>query len=113
MVIADLLWRPFDVRFQEMLERMAFHQKALEDELKLAGMEDLRSTLRAQADRADDARAEVRRNAKLSEEADKKLSEEMQRNFQVSPEICSIELTIARYFSCLDCTMACVSSIQN
>lgn len=112
VVIADLLWRPFDVRFQELLERMTFHQKVLEDELKLAGMEDLRSMLRAQADRTDDARAEVRRNAKLSEEADKKLSEEMQRNFLKGRLDFPTKLTRARYLPCLDCAMACPSFFQ-
>jgi hypothetical protein len=76
-----------------MLERMTFHQKVLEDELKLAGMEDVRFMLKAQADRTDDAQAEARRNAKLSEKADEKLSEQMQRNSQGASLILSTMLT--------------------
>ncbi|KAH7391025.1 hypothetical protein DE146DRAFT_634868 [Phaeosphaeria sp. MPI-PUGE-AT-0046c] len=84
VVIAELFWRPFDVRFQDLLDRMTFHQEVLDDELKLAGMKDLRSMLKAQVRSVDDARIEARENANLTAESSAKLSEDIQRTFRAS-----------------------------
>ncbi|KAF2181881.1 hypothetical protein K469DRAFT_752715 [Zopfia rhizophila CBS 207.26] len=84
IVIADLLWQPFDIRFQDLLERMAFHQGVLKDELQWAGMENLRSIFEAGAKRADDARFDARRSTNLLENIQNTLSEETQRAFRTS-----------------------------
>ncbi|KAF2200065.1 hypothetical protein GQ43DRAFT_90178 [Delitschia confertaspora ATCC 74209] len=83
-VIADLLWRPFDLRFEDILERMKFHQGVLRDELNWAGMEKLRLMFEKEAKRAEDKRAEARRHEKLSETIRNTLSDEAQRNFRAS-----------------------------
>jgi hypothetical protein len=36
VVITELLWKPFDVRFRDVMERMKFHQKVVKAELEVA-----------------------------------------------------------------------------
>jgi hypothetical protein len=79
VVVGDLLWRPFENRFQDILERMSFHQMVLKDELNLASMKALQSTLNVEYGRADDARLEARRHAELLEDIRRAMAEDSQR----------------------------------
>lgn len=36
MIIASLLWKPYDVRFQDLLSQLKTHRTLLQDELQLA-----------------------------------------------------------------------------
>lgn len=39
IVIAELLWKPFDVRFQGLLEKFTFHRDVVKDELIILGFQ--------------------------------------------------------------------------
>jgi hypothetical protein len=82
VVIAELLWRPFESRFQDIIERMKFHQAILKDELDLAVKKSLLSKLDAEMKRAEEARLQAERHAKLSEEIKETLSDSTQRELQ-------------------------------
>lgn len=40
MVVSNLFWKPYNIRYQDFLGRLAFHQKHIKDELLLATIED-------------------------------------------------------------------------
>ena len=79
VIVADLLWRPFESRFQDVIERMKFHRAILKDELNLAMNKSIVSKLDAEEKRAEAVRLEAERHAKLSEEIKTTLSELTQR----------------------------------
>jgi hypothetical protein len=56
LVVGELLWKPFDIRFQDILERLKFHQSVLRDELKWAKLGNIQSTFEAEAQKADEGR---------------------------------------------------------
>jgi len=37
-VVADLMWKPFDLRFQNVVEKINFHQAIVKEELEFAAM---------------------------------------------------------------------------
>ena len=45
MIIGDLLWKPFDLRFQEILERIALRQKVVNEELQLCKLNEIQSSI--------------------------------------------------------------------
>lgn len=60
MIIGDLLWKPFDVRFQEILERIALRQKVVNEELQLCKLNEIQSSIKRASQTSDDALEEVR-----------------------------------------------------
>lgn len=59
-VIGNLLWRPFDVRFQSIRNRLAFHQALVKEELHWATMGQLRSTMQGVAERVESHGEDIR-----------------------------------------------------
>ncbi|CAI6335391.1 unnamed protein product [Periconia digitata] len=96
VVIAELMWCPFETRFQDILERMNHHQSVLKDELQLAFMQTMQHKMdseqkeaeraRLESDlerkRAEDARLEAHRNIKLTNDIKELFSEHAQRAFR-------------------------------
>lgn len=39
MIIGDLMWKPFDARFSEMLEQMAYHRNLITEEFRLMSVQ--------------------------------------------------------------------------
>lgn len=87
-IVADLFWKPFDARFQDLLQDFAFHEKLLKDELVVAQLQDVRTVmesiaeerLRAAKERlhAADGREEMRRTSVLTEEMKSLLEQQHQ-----------------------------------
>jgi hypothetical protein len=50
VIIGDLLWKPFDARFKEILEQMKFHRQTLMDEVKLLLLENMQQMLQNYTD---------------------------------------------------------------
>lgn len=48
VVIGDLLWKPFDVRFKEILEQMEYHKKTLMKEVNSSALVKIQSLLQDQ-----------------------------------------------------------------
>jgi hypothetical protein len=60
MIIGDLLWKPFDVRFQEILERIALRQKVVNEELQLCKLNEIQSSIGGFYQASNDASEEMR-----------------------------------------------------
>lgn len=60
MIIGDLLWKPFDIRFQEILERIALRQKVLNEELQLCKLNEIQSSIKRASQASNDALEEMR-----------------------------------------------------
>jgi hypothetical protein len=50
VAIGDLLWKPFDARFKEILEQMKFHKQTLMDEVKFLLLENMQQMLQDYTD---------------------------------------------------------------
>jgi hypothetical protein len=50
IVIGQLLWRPFDVRFENFLGRLKFHRQVLQDEQNIIHLKTLVSSIELQAE---------------------------------------------------------------
>jgi hypothetical protein len=67
IVLGELLWKPFDIRFGEILDRMHFHQKVVKDEMQWAYLSGLKTAAEVAAKRAEDERQErIRAAAEVS-----------------------------------------------
>jgi len=40
LVIGSLMWKPFDTRFQHIIDRLTFYQQLLKDEINLANLQE-------------------------------------------------------------------------
>jgi hypothetical protein len=60
MIIGDLLWKPFDVRFQEILERIALRQKVVNEELQLCRLNEIQTSIGRVYQASNDASEEMR-----------------------------------------------------
>jgi hypothetical protein len=60
MIIGDLLWKPFDLRFQEILERIALRQKVVNEELQLYKLNEIQSSIKRASQTSDEALEELR-----------------------------------------------------
>jgi len=60
MIIGDLLWKPFDVRFQEILERITLRQKVVNEELQLCKLNEIQSSIKKASQTSNDALEEMR-----------------------------------------------------
>ena len=60
MIIGDLLWKPFDVRFQEILERITLRQKVVNEELQLCKLNEIQSFIKRASQTSNDLLEGVR-----------------------------------------------------
>lgn len=83
-VIGDLLWKPFDVRFQSILGRLQFHQSLLKEELQWATMGSLKSTMRAEAQRGEATREDIRSTRAMALTLTEKFSQEQRSKLEIT-----------------------------
>jgi N-glycosylase/DNA lyase len=73
-VVASLVWKPFELRFQKVLDEIALHKEIVREELQFASTGALRTVLMQDRQRA------RQRHAKLAEE----LVEQHAKNYEQS-----------------------------
>ncbi len=76
LVIGDLLWKPFDSRFQDTLEWMKFHINLVTEEIQLDSTENLQRILHAQTKQAEDTGEKMLKTSSLVLDFNERFDEE-------------------------------------
>lgn len=79
VVIGELFWKPFESRFQDLLEQLNFHRELVKDEFILAQFQQAEAARREELEervKAKDARMRINKNLDLSEDTKRLLQDE-------------------------------------
>lgn len=100
-VVASMIWRPFDSRLSDLLERLAFQQQIVRDELNLAQARAINHLVEAQKqeNKLQERRAEAEKRARVLLDEIKSLSQDMVRSMEQRHEgisLFSVESSILK-----------------
>lgn len=82
IVIGELIWKPFESRFGELLERFNFHRELVKDEFLIAQFQQADAARRAETEernKAEAARNGIEKNLDLTEATKGILQDEQRR----------------------------------